>query len=105
MLIGMWRSRWGTSSVVLLSLALAVVGNLATSTVKVDAAWWAPALWVLFGVLVLGSVVPALARPEGPADLPDAARRLRGAVGLEWRTEAVNVLGLDHPSPIPVRWN
>ncbi|MGW4907881.1 hypothetical protein [Streptomyces sp. NPDC004270] len=104
------RGRWELSpvTVALAPVALGLVGNLATSTVAVDAWWWAPLSWTVTGLLTVVMVVSQVAQSRTVAAdrqtrLTEAAALLRVTVAGQWRDEAVRVLGLD-TDPMPVRW-
>jgi tetratricopeptide (TPR) repeat protein len=67
-----------------LPVALMLAGNLATGTVRVEARWWAPLVWVVTGLLVVGSGWIEVIRNQSDADIylvgkgdVQAAKRLR----------------------------
>ena len=96
-------------TVVVISVALALVGNLATNTVRVDWRWWPPVVWVLFGALFIGAVVSEWARSRASTDptadpAENAAATLAAKVHAQWVREAV-LRQLRQPGPLQVRWS
>ncbi|MFD0688669.1 HEAT repeat domain-containing protein [Actinomadura fibrosa] len=61
----------------LVGSAVGLIGNLATSTVQIDAAWWAPATWSATAALVVAAV--ALGWYDGRRTLKVAAQAERSA--------------------------
>ncbi|MFI6712718.1 hypothetical protein ACIBF7_40195 [Nonomuraea sp. NPDC050478] len=61
--------RWAASPVALVAIPVAIglVGNLATSTVEIEAWWWVPLTWTVTALLVGAAVVSQIAqsRPAG----------------------------------------
>jgi hypothetical protein len=49
--------RRSSVTILLLSIGLALVGNLATDAVSIDAAWWPWAVWIMTGMLVAAGVI------------------------------------------------
>ncbi len=70
-------------TVAALSIAIGLVGNLATSTVQVRAGWWAPLTWTATGLLVVAAVVSQVAQPRdaGSAKQDQGGARTEGAAG------------------------
>jgi hypothetical protein len=95
---------------VVVSVALALVLNLATNTVRVTWPWWPAAVWTAVMVLVLASVSVEYSRrrdteAEDPAaPLERAAAELAGWVRRQWEREA-GLRGLLRPRPLRVRWS
>jgi hypothetical protein len=95
-----------------LSVALALVGNLVTDTVHIEARWWPPVAWTAFGALIVAAVaVERRSRSGGPtpsagggSGLDDAADRLAHAVRTQWQLEEERRRVHD-PIPLPVRWH
>ncbi|NUP64449.1 MAG: NACHT domain-containing protein [Nonomuraea sp.] len=105
------RGRWMVSPVAVAAVPVGIglVGNLATGTVEVRAWWWAPATWVLTGVLVMVAVASQIARsraepPNREAAMRHAAAGLRLKVREQWEHEAV-LRGVRQPVPLRVRWS
>ncbi|WP_283139291.1 NACHT domain-containing protein [Rhizohabitans arisaemae] len=97
------------TTAVLIAAALALVGNLATNTVKIDWPGWPATVWGVFASLMAAAVWIEYARrkPTSPIEVNDELRAaeevLAGLVADQWRTEAI-LRSLDDPDPIPVRW-
>ncbi len=86
-------------------IALALVLNLATDTIHVDAPWWDPAVWAALAVLFVVVVRIEWTRvPESTVNLDQAADNLAEAVASQWRAE-VNARGFGHLDPIRLRWS
>ncbi|MEV4015661.1 tetratricopeptide repeat protein [Nonomuraea angiospora] len=70
------RRRWAASPVAMVAIPVAIglVGNLATSTVEIEAWWWLPLTWTVTALLVGAAVVSQIAQSR-PADrgAPDGA--------------------------------
>ncbi|MFI7545174.1 sugar transferase [Actinoplanes sp. NPDC049599] len=90
-----WRPSPATPVVV--GAAFALVGNLATNTVEIEASWWPPAVWSLAAALVVTSAVIELGRSRdqamstsaGEAAEVSPARRVR--FGLAVLVVAISV--------------
>jgi len=96
----------------LVSIALAIVTNLAVDTVRVATSWWPWAVWSASCLLVAVTVFADMRRkrPGGqaypaadPAELDEAASQLALSVGSQWRGE-LERQRIHDPGPIPVRW-
>lgn len=102
------RRRLLPVSAVLVGVALALVGNLATNTVQVTGGG-VPFVWIATGLLVVAAVVlqgaPVQERVAGSATPEGVLRSLRDTIEVQWRTEAVRSRSLSDPAPMPVRWN
>ncbi|MFI6182758.1 NACHT domain-containing protein [Nonomuraea sp. NPDC051191] len=105
------RGRWVVSPVALavVPVGIGLVGNLATGTVEVQVWWWAPATWVLTGVLVVVAVAAQVVRsravpPSREAAMRGAVGELRRRVREQWEHEAV-LRGVRQPVPLRVRWS
>jgi len=94
--------RWpGPFTVVAIPIALALVVDLATETIRIKAPWWPMAVWTTVGVLVAVAVRVEWMRSQAmrvssvdPAVmLGQAAEDLAEAVARQWRAE-VNARGL-----------
>ncbi|MEV4398830.1 hypothetical protein, partial [Nonomuraea sp. NPDC049607] len=105
------RGRWVVSPVALavVPVGIGLVGNLATGTVELKAWWWAPATWLLTGVLVVVAVAAQVVRsravpPSREAAMRGAVGELRRRVREQWEHEAV-LRGVRQPVPLRVRWS
>ena len=102
-----WRLPPATT--VAVAAALALVGNLATNTVKVNPAW-VPALWVAAGLLIVVSVIldnraRSTMLPVPPVeDVDRIADQLAQAVRGQWQREEEHRRVAD-PVALPVRWH
>jgi hypothetical protein len=82
---------------------LALVVNLATDTIEVDAPWWSPAVWATVVVLVVVAAgvewirvrAVRVSTVDPAVMLGQAADDLAEAVASQWRAE-VNARGLGH---------
>ncbi|MBB2943794.1 hypothetical protein FB565_003523 [Actinoplanes lutulentus] len=93
--------RW--VSLPLVGAALALVINLATDTIRIDAPWWPWAVWATTIALLVASI--RLGRPQPVAgSLTDVAAVLADRVTEDWSTEAVR-REISHPDPILVSWS
>ena len=97
-------------TLVLLSVALALVGNLATSTVTVGWRWWPLSTWSAVALLALAAVVIERARSAESATVVATAGTLDGVVAdlafkvrEQWAQEATR-RELNRPFPLQVRW-
>jgi NACHT domain len=102
--------RWRPSPVttVLVTAALALVGNLATGTVRIEAAWWTAVVWTLTGLLLVVSVITELTNRRAftstAADpLVAAADQLATAVERQWQAEAER-RQINDQNVFPVPW-
>jgi len=89
-----------------LPLILALVGNLATNTVQVNAPWWPVVCWSTVAILTgLWLVADRRMHPRRRADEPDLVKvaiRLAGLVVEGWdRAEG----GVQNPESMLVRWH
>jgi tetratricopeptide (TPR) repeat protein len=96
-------------TVVVLSAALALAGNLATNTVRVDWRLWPLVAWTGFALLLLGAVAIEKARSESMTDISsrvveDALTALASKVRAQWVREAVQ-RQVRQPVPLMVRWS
>jgi hypothetical protein len=104
------RVRWRPSplTTVAVTLAFALVGNVATGTVEVSSGVGKAVVWMTVGLLALASLVLEIARvrtgqsPEA-ADLEVAAGGLAQSVRIRLRREEEHRKVTD-PIPLPVRW-
>lgn len=102
------RWRPGPVTAVAVPFAMALVGNLATSTIDVDSRWWPPAVWTAVGVLVVVAVASELTRIR-PAAVPlsgpdEWADGLAQAIQEFWRREEEH-RRIHDPVALPVRWH
>ncbi|WJK33049.1 tetratricopeptide repeat protein [Solwaraspora sp. WMMA2065] len=94
------------AAVLLLGMALALVGNMATNTVEPPETWWwwPWAVWMAVGLLVVASLRVQYARmPTGGSDagvVGDLAARLE----RNWAEEAVR-RDVTRPVPLRVSWS
>jgi hypothetical protein len=107
--------RWRPSPVtsVTVAAAFALVANLATGTVRVEAAWWPPVVWTLAGLLVVASVVTEVFGRRSEAGrqafssaadlLAAAADQLATAVERQWQDEAER-RRINDQNVFPVPW-
>lgn len=100
------RRGWQPSPVtaLVLTIAVALVGNLATSTVRVSGDWWPPTVWAAVTVLVVAAVLVERARHRGATTPEDAPAALAAAVNRQWRNE-IAARGVWQPVPLRVRWS
>ncbi|MEU8356365.1 hypothetical protein AB0C27_10190 [Nonomuraea sp. NPDC048882] len=63
------RRRWAASPVAMVAIPVAIglMGNLATSTVEIEAWWWVPLTWTVTALLVGAALVSQIAQSR-PAD-------------------------------------
>ncbi len=90
------------------AIAVALAGNMATSTVSVKAGWWPVVVWTAVGVLATSAVAMELLRQRGPSpadgrDLAPVVDELAAVVRKQWRDEVAR-RALNDPYPLPVRW-
>ena len=94
------------------TIALALVGSLATNTVHIEAPWWPWVLWAATGLLVMAAVAIEIGSHSGEPERPpgidpgldDVADQLARAVQAQWRREEAQRKVHD-PLPLPVRWH
>lgn len=102
--------RWpGPFTVGMVPIVLALVLNLATDTIQINAPWWTPAVWATVVVLVVVVVRIEWTRAresivDSAVILGRAADDLAQAVASQWRAE-MNARGLGHLDPIRMRWS
>jgi predicted negative regulator of RcsB-dependent stress response len=105
---GRWQP--SRSAVVVVSVALALAGNLATNTIRVSWRWWPLATWTSVAILCAVAIGIERARssddsPSRPArDLERITERLADVVKKQWTQEAV-LRQLYQPMPLQVRWS
>ncbi|WP_327634924.1 hypothetical protein OHB24_33695 [Kribbella sp. NBC_00482] len=93
---------------VILPLAVALAGNLATNTVQVDAAWWPPAAWG--AVIVLCALSVLVERRASPPrrtteqDLTKVVDALAKELKGEWRALLESEPG-EHAQLINLKWS
>lgn len=102
-----WRLSPGGTA--LLTISLALVGNMATGTVEFKGAWWPIATWSAVAILATIFVASEirLGKWRQPSDLDSlefAAAELATAVKEQWEAE-VRRRQLNDPYPLPVRWH
>ena len=99
-----------TVTVVILGVALALMGNLATNTVQVTWRWWPYVAWAAVSLLTLAAVINELAglradthrsQSEG---LEAIAEDLAKVVEHQWKQEAA-LRQVNQPNPLQVRWS
>ncbi|MEU7524429.1 NACHT domain-containing protein [Saccharothrix sp. NPDC042600] len=101
--------RPSTATLSALTIAVALVGNMATNTVSVDEDWWPTATWTAVGVLAAAALAVDLLghragqRTARTPDLSAVADRLAAAVHAQWRDE-VTRRSLNDPYPLPIGW-
>ncbi|WP_395107465.1 NACHT domain-containing protein [Actinomadura sp. SCN-SB] len=92
-------------TLLLLTVFIGLVTNLATGTVEVDGRW-VLVTWAVLGVLVVATVIVQL-RQGGARSTSDrqaqAEETLARAVRRRWDDEAA-ARALDQPVPMPVQW-
>ncbi|GAA0250587.1 hypothetical protein GCM10010492_58480 [Saccharothrix mutabilis subsp. mutabilis] len=107
-----WRP--STATVTVVTIAVALVGNLATNSVSVDKewTWWSTAVWSAVAVLSVVAVGVEIRRqrigerpvvPGSGPDLHAVADRLAAVVRKQWRDE-ITRRSLNDPYPLPVGW-
>ncbi|GAA1274244.1 NACHT domain-containing protein [Saccharothrix xinjiangensis] len=101
-----WRPSPSTTLVV--GIAIALVGNMATNTVSVNRPWWPVTVWVAVAALVVAAVLLEKRRAPGALgqeeDLPALVDHLATVVRKQWRDEVAR-RSLNDPYPLPVRWD
>ncbi|MCG5446157.1 hypothetical protein NIE79_004724 [Micromonospora sp. NIE79] len=108
--MGRMSGRWRPSpvTILLLGMALALAGNMATNTVDPPDAWrwWPWAVWAVVGLLMAASMAVQYAQPRhgpgGPHDqvVADLAARLERS----WSAEAAR-REVTRPAPLVVSWS
>lgn len=100
------RRGWQPSpaTALVLTIAVALVGNLATSTVQAPGRWWAPTVWATTAVLVVVAVLVERAKYRTATTTADALTRLAAAVTRQWTNEIAG-RGVWQPVPLRVRWS
>ena len=105
---GSWQP--SPSTVVLVSAALALAGNLATNTIQVTWRWWPLTAWATVALLCVVAVLLERARSSAesatrPGSALDAAVvMLAGKFEEQWDREA-GLRQLYQPVPLQVRWS
>jgi thioredoxin-like negative regulator of GroEL len=106
-----WRPSPSTALVV--AVALALVGNLATNTVQITWVWWPVAAWVVVGLLLVTGILIERSGAHLTAggsshnagtELDNVAALLTEAVDRQWKQEAA-ARGLSQPAPLRLQWS
>src|SRR5918999_1745744 len=99
------RQRWQPSRVFFsaLTIAVALVGNLAINTLQVPDRW-APLVWATTAALVVVAVLVEPAKYRTATTTADALTRLAATVTWQWRNEVAG-RGVQQPVPLRVRWS
>ncbi|RVX45162.1 NACHT domain-containing protein [Nonomuraea polychroma] len=90
-----------------MATALAAMINLATGTVQVQQPWWAPLVWALTVLLIVGAIIVEWRERRSQAgqahELNQVTDWLARQVREQWEHEAV-LRRLAEPMPLQVRW-
>ncbi|MFI6824152.1 NACHT domain-containing protein [Micromonospora sp. NPDC050187] len=108
--------RWSALVPLVLAIAIALVGNLATNTVSVPWPWWSWFIWSLVALLIVLSGAHGVlsSRPDAPVvgrealsstaqPLTTTADQLAAVLVEQWAKEE-HQQGLHDPFSLPVRW-
>jgi tetratricopeptide (TPR) repeat protein len=96
------RRHWTASPVVIVAIPVAIglMGNLATSTVEIDAWWWVPLTWTLTALLVGAAVVSQFAQSRSPDHgAPESTSTITAPVPTVQESDPI-ALGV-HPAIAP----